>query len=292
MYSRSASTWSRMPRSDERGAERLDVVDRRAQPAVLVEVAAHELDRRVVVRVQDAGAGVVRLAPRRVRGQRAAEGLVLAVAHVVEADLLPARAPVGGVHVRQEGRVARAEDARLVAEDGEELGQLARDHRARVGAGEVRAEDDADVLGQGERLAHGGQPAGDRGGVLREEGDHVAARALGGEVARPAVAELARLDLDHRGARLARDLLRAVARARVDDEDLVRALAGQRVEQLGEKARPVSDGDHRGDALGHRVRRPRIRPAVRNACLAITNAHWPVRVAITRFGSIFQRSSQ
>ncbi len=78
-----------------------------AQAAVLVEVATHELDRTVVVRVQDGRARVVDLDPAGVE-QVSAERLVLGVGDLAEADLLPAVARVAGVDVRQEGRVTRA----------------------------------------------------------------------------------------------------------------------------------------------------------------------------------------
>ena len=236
-------------------ADPLDVPDRLAQPAVLVEVAAHELDRRVVVRVQHAGARRVGLPPRGVRGQRAAERLVLAVRDVVEADLLPARPAVRRVHVGEERRVVGAEHARRVAVGGErreELDQLARDHRARVRPREMRAEDGADVGVERERLAQRGEPAGHRRRVLGEEGDDLGARPLGAEVARAAVPELGRRDLEH---------LDAGARGRSptepsrEPESMTSTsstrLARERGEQLGQVARTVLDGDDDGDARRH-----------------------------------------
>jgi hypothetical protein len=229
-------------------AEALDVADGLAQAAVLVEVAAHEAPRWVVVRMQHGRAGMEDLRPA--GGEhRTRERLVLGVGHVGEADLLPALAPVGGVDVGQERLVARAlEHGRAVGPvQGEELLQLARDHRRRLGAGPVRAVGRADALIELEGLLYGREPSGQRRGVLREEADDVAARALGGEVARAAVAELARRDLEHVGARRARDLDAAVARAGVDDQQLetgrVARLRAHRREQLAQVARPVLDRD-------------------------------------------------
>ena len=87
--------------------ERLDVPGRLAQATVLVEVAAHELDRAVVVGMEYGCAGLVDLAPAR-REHVDAERLVLGVADVAKADLLPAGARVAGVDVREERRVAVA----------------------------------------------------------------------------------------------------------------------------------------------------------------------------------------
>ena len=88
---------------------------------------------------------------------------------------------------------------------------------------------------------------------------------------------------------------RAVARAGVDDQDLVDALARERGEQLAEVAGPVLDGDDRCDALGHRDRRRRILPASRRGAARVLgdrNAQQPGGVAISRSGSIRQRSTQ
>ena len=74
----------------------------------------------------------------------------------------------------------------------EELGQLARDHRARVGVREVRPEGGAHARVELERLAVGGEPAGLGHGVLGQEADQLPDGALGREVARAPVAELGR----------------------------------------------------------------------------------------------------
>ena len=182
----------------ERSADRLDVADRLAQAAVLVEVAAHELDRRVVVRVQDGGAGVVGLAPARVRGERAAERLVLAVARRRRSGSPPSTR-AGRRRSRSTGTSGRrAEDARL----RRRRWRRTRSARARSSGscparGRCGPKTAPTSLGERERLAHGGEPAGRRRGVLGQEGDHVAARALGAEVARAAVPELRGRDLDH-----------------------------------------------------------------------------------------------
>ena len=256
MKRRSAATSARTSRSVERTAEALDMPDRVAQAPVLVEVAAHELERAVVVRVQHGGAGVVDLAPAPVGGERAPERLVLAVVDVVEPQGLQAVTAVGRVDVREEGRVAvarRPGGRRGRGERREELGQLARDHRARVVPGQVGPEHDADRLRDREALAQGGEPPRRRRGVLGQERDHVAARQVGGEVARAPVSELAARDLVDRRARGAGDRDRPVARARVDDDHLVDALARQRAQHLVEVARPVLDGDHgRDPPHGHR----------------------------------------
>ena len=137
-------------------AEGLDVTGALAQAAVLVEVAAHELQRAVVVRVQDRRAGLVDLDPAGLQ-HVGAEGLILGVGDLAKADLLPAGARVAGVDVRQEGGAAlslvdrdvnriprcaifvRAAPPIAVGwvslEPREELRQLAGDHRARVGPG-------------------------------------------------------------------------------------------------------------------------------------------------------------
>jgi hypothetical protein len=66
--------------------EAFDVPDGLAQPAVLVEVPAHELRRRIVVRVQDRGTRMEDLAPPLVQHRRA-EGLILRVGQLGKADL-------------------------------------------------------------------------------------------------------------------------------------------------------------------------------------------------------------
>ena len=82
------------------------MVDCVAQPAVLVEVAAHEFDRAVVVGVLHNRGRLVDLAPAR-RQHRSRERLVLRVRDVLEADLLQQRAQVARVHVREEHRPVR-----------------------------------------------------------------------------------------------------------------------------------------------------------------------------------------
>ena len=129
-------------------------------------------------------------------------------------------------------------------EGSEELGQLAGDHRARVGTRQVRSVGGADVRVERERLAIGREPAGHRRGVLGEEADQLAARALGAEVAGAPVAELGGIDLEQLDPGRTGDLERAVARAGVDHERLLDALARERVEQLLQVALAVLDGDH------------------------------------------------
>ena len=130
----------------------------------------------VVVRVQDRCGGLVDLDPAGLQ-QIDAEGLVLGVGDLAKADLLPAGAGVAGVDVREERGVAGALHPRLPAgrEPREELGELAGDHRARVGSRQVRPVGGADALFKRERGAVGRGPAGDRGGVLGEEADELAA---------------------------------------------------------------------------------------------------------------------
>ena len=82
------------------------------QTAVLVEVAPHELDRPVVMRVQDGGAGVVDLHPAGVE-QVGAKRLVLGVGDLAKADLLPAGARVAGVDVGEERLSSGALNHRL-----------------------------------------------------------------------------------------------------------------------------------------------------------------------------------
>ena len=77
--------------------------------------------------------------------------------------------------------------------------------------GEVRTEGRAGALVEGERLPERVQPALDRHGILGEEADQIARRALGAEVARAAVAELLGLDLDHFGSGSACDFAGPVA---------------------------------------------------------------------------------
>ena len=90
-------------------------------------------------------------------------------------------------------------------EAGEELGELARDHRARVGPRQVRAERRADLRVR-ERLPERRQPALAGRRVLGQEADQLAARALRAEVARAPVPELGRIDLQHARAVGARDV--------------------------------------------------------------------------------------
>ena len=110
--------------------ERLDVADGLAQAAVLVEVAAHEVERAVIVGVQDRRARVVDLRPAGGE-QLAPEGLVLGVGHLAEADLLPARARVTGVDVGEEGRVALALDDGVPS--GAKLAKNSSSSRAIIG---------------------------------------------------------------------------------------------------------------------------------------------------------------
>ena len=87
------ATCARTSRTAEPRADALDVADRLAQPAVLVEVAAHELERRGSrARAAPAARGVVGLAPARRRAWRAPNAWSSRVGDVGEADLLPARA--------------------------------------------------------------------------------------------------------------------------------------------------------------------------------------------------------
>ncbi len=129
-------------------------------------------------------------------------------------------------------------------EPGEEFGELAGDHGARVRAREVRTVGGSDALLEREGLAVGGQPAGTGGGVLREEADELTRGALGAEVARAPVAELVGIDLEQFDAGRAGDLRRAVARAGVDHEHLLDALSREGIEELLQVALPVLDGDH------------------------------------------------
>ena len=138
------------------------------------------------------------------------------------------------------------------AEAGEEFGQLARDHRRRVRARQVRAERGADALLQRQCLAERRQPAGQRCRILREEADQLTAGALRAEVARAPVAERRGLDLEQLRAGRARDRGRAVARARVDDQHLEPGLLVQhRGEHLLEVPRTVLDRDDDRGAAAH-----------------------------------------
>ena len=153
-------------------AERLDVAGRLPQAAVLVEVAAHELGRAVVVGVEDGGRRVVDLGPA--GGEHVlAERLVLGVVDLPEAKLLPAAAGVGGVDVGEEHRpLGSLDDGPPVGrEAGEELGQLAGDHRARLRPRQVGTVRGADPGIERERLAVGGKPAREGRRVLGEEAD-------------------------------------------------------------------------------------------------------------------------
>jgi hypothetical protein len=96
-------------------------------------------------------------------------------------------------------------------EAGEELGQLARDHGARVRPGQVGSEGGAHPLVQREGLPVCIEPARLGNRVLGQEANQVAGGALRAQVARAAVAELMRRDLDERGACSQRHLARAVA---------------------------------------------------------------------------------
>ena len=136
----------------------------------------------------------------------------------------------------------------LGREPREELLQLARDHRRGIRARAMRAVGRAHLRVERERRTVGIEPARQRRGVLREEADQLARRPLRTQVARAPVAELARLDLKHPHAGRAGDCKRAVARARVDQQDLIDALARQGIQQLPQVALPILDGDHRAHA--------------------------------------------
>ena len=237
-------------------AQRLDVAGRRKQPLVLVEVPTHELDGPVVVCVENGRAGVERLEPASGKGI-APEGLILAVRDVAEADLRPAGPAVARVHVGEERLVVDAvQDWTAGGREGrEELGQLAGDHRARVGARKVRSEAHPHPRVERERFAVRRQPALDGDRVLRQEGKQVAGGLLGGEVARAAMTKLAWLELEHGHAGGAGESYRPVGRPRVNDENLVDTLAQQRGEQLGEVPHPVEDRDDRANGLAHPARR-------------------------------------
>ena len=113
-----------------------------------------------------------------------------------------------------------------------------------------------DALVQGERIPERVEPAVDRHGVLGEEADQVAGRALGAEVAGAAVAEVLGRDLDHLGSGGAGDFAGAVARARVDHDQLGGALGDHGRQHLLEPLLPVL---HRDD-YGQRVRHARTQP--------------------------------
>ena len=83
----------------------------------------------------------------------------------------------------------------ITSEACEELAQLAGDHRAGVGARQVRPVCGTDVLRELERFAVGLQPSRTGRGVLRQEADQISRRALGAEVARAPVPELLCWDL-------------------------------------------------------------------------------------------------
>ena len=129
------------PRSAALGPQGLHVPAGLAEPAVFVEVALHEVERPVVVGVAHGRVGVEDLRPARLQ-HGPAEGLVLAVREIVEADLLPARPRVAGVHVREEGEPARPlhRGPAVGREAGEELQQLASDHRRGLRVRQVGAE--------------------------------------------------------------------------------------------------------------------------------------------------------
>ena len=126
----------------------------------------------------------------------------------------------------------------------------------------MRAIGGTDALLQRERLPVGRGPAGNRRGVLGEKADQLAARALGAEVAGAPVAELGGVDLEQLHSRRAGDLKRAVARARVDHEHIVDALARERVEQLRQIALAVLDGYHDRHRWARRKPRSRAQPAL------------------------------
>ena len=221
-------------------ADRLDMPARLVQPAVLVEVAAHEAGERVVVGVQDRRARVERAAPA-MRAHGARERLVLGVRHVREADLLPARTPVARVDVRQEDRVRR--------HPGRARRRWARSRRRTRSARARSSARCPAAAGAGRtprrRRRRARTPRGRR---ASQPGTGVASwvrkqissplRALGAEVARAPVPELVAGDREHLGAGRARDLRRAVARAGVDHEHL----------QLRRPARATRRASPRGSA--------------------------------------------
>ena len=97
---------SHLPRRGDR-AERLDVPRRLAQPPVLIEVAAHELDRAVVMSVEHGRIRMKDLRPARSQHVHP-KGLVLGVVDLAKPDLGPAGAPIAGVDVGEEGALPLA----------------------------------------------------------------------------------------------------------------------------------------------------------------------------------------
>ena len=143
-------------------AERLHVSARLAQAAVLVEVALHELDRAVVVRVAHGGAGMEDLHPARLE-HRAAEGLVLGVGERPAKRISSQQArAVAGVHVRQEGR-GRPRAGAPARRRATKPAKNSVSSRAIIGlvsgVRQVRAEGGPHARVELERLAVGGEPA-------------------------------------------------------------------------------------------------------------------------------------
>ena len=156
----------------------------------------------------------------------------------------------------------------------------------------MRSERRAHALVQGERLAVRVEPALLRHGVLGEEADQVARGALGAEVAGAPVPELLGRDLHQVGTSRTRDLTRAVARTRVDHDQLEVALRADAGEHLLEALLPILHrDDDRDRASGQRSRHLRLRQT-RAARRATENSARATGLRITALRSMRMRSSQ
>ncbi len=133
--------------------QRLDVAHTLPQPAVLVEVALREAERRVIVGVGDSHVWVEHLRPTG-RQHHLSERLILRVRDIREPQRLPAVATVGGVDVRQPREIAVSLQlgaaTRLVGVAGEEGVELPGDHRRGVLPRAVGSVDDTYVVSDGE----------------------------------------------------------------------------------------------------------------------------------------------
>jgi hypothetical protein len=239
-----------------RGGRLAPVVDLE-QPAPLVEAAPQLLDARVAVRVQHGRLRHERLGVASTQHVDR-EHPVLGVGHLAEWHLLPGRAREACVGIGEEpappDQPADGRRAPLVGVEALEphlpIGrerlkpalELDANGQRGVLARAIRAVGDRDVIGQREAREQPLEPAlVGRLGILGEQRDVLAGGFAHQQVARAAVAELVRRDLDHTRAVFPRHGNRVIARAGVAHEQLVRdALARQRAQRAEQQLTAVA----------------------------------------------------
>ena len=271
-------------------APRLDVAENLTQAAVLVEVAAHEGERRVMVRMQHSCARVKDLR-QPCLDQLTAEQLILGVRHVPERDTLPCPACQAAVDAREKrvsprvGAVGRQPgsrplqplnvDSRAATPSLEVLLELSCDHVWSVGPRNMWPEDSRDIRRLLESLEERREPAiVGRRRILSQEGDVVALRKSHDEVARVTVRELGPGNLVEHRAKALGDVDRAVRGSGVDHEDLdipMQGLRANRREHFLQVPSAVEYGNADCDQPAHGARSflqaSRVRSPKRSAAL-------------------------